>query len=175
MAQLPVVEHPDSRLRTAAETVTQFDADLASFIDDMIETMRAQQVIGLSAQQVGDRRNVCVIDPEGDGSTIEVFVNPQILASWRTAIVEEGCLSIPGLQGNVFRATRLRVQAQDAEGNTFTRDLNDMHAVALQHEVDHLSGKLFIDRLNPIRRLAIGLRTRRAQRKQAGGEQQEPA
>ncbi len=174
MAQLPVVEHPDGRLREAAETVTEFDANLASFIDDMIETMRAQQVIGLSAQQVGDRRNVCVIDPEGDGSSVEVFVNPVILASWRTAIVEESCLSIPDLEGNVFRATRLRARAQDAAGNTFTRDLNDMAAVTLQHEVDHLAGKLFIDRLNPIRRLAIGLRTR-AKRKQAGSERQEPA
>lgn len=174
MAQLPVVEHPDDRLRTAAETVTAFDADLKALIDNMIETMRAHQVIGLSAQQVGDSRNVCVIDPEGDGSSIEVFVNPQILASWRAAIVEESCLSIPGLEGNVFRATRLRAQAQDVEGNTFTRDLNDMAAVTLQHEVDHLAGKLFIDRLNPIRRIAIGLRTR-AKRKQAAADQQEPA
>ena len=174
MAELPVVEHPDPRLRTAAETVTTFDADLARFIDDMIETLRAHQVIGLSAQQVGDRRRVCIIDPEGDGSSLEVFVNPEIMARWRTAIVEESCLSIPGIQGNVFRATRLRLRAQDASGATFIRDLNDMHAVALQHELDHLGGKLFIDRLNPIRRLAIGLRTR-AKARQSDGDQHEAA
>jgi peptide deformylase len=160
MAQLSILTHHDARLRTPGTTVTAFDADLERLIADMTATMREHGIIGLSAQQVGDDRRVCVIDPAGDGSGVEVFVNPAILARWRTAIVDESCQSIPGVQGKVFRATRLRARAQDATGTEFIRDLEDMAAVALQHEVDHLDGKLFIDRLNPLRRLALALRQR---------------
>jgi len=165
MTQLPILAHPDARLRTPGTTVTTFDADLGRLIANMTETMRAFGIIGLSAQQVGDDRRVCVIDPAGDGSDVTVFVNPTILARWRTAIVAESCQSVPGVEGKVFRATRLRARARDATGAEFIRDLDDMAAVAFQHELDHLDGKLFLDRLNPFRRLTLALRHRRQARR----------
>jgi peptide deformylase len=164
MAELAILTHPDARLRTPGTTVTAFDADLARLVADMTETMCALGIIGLSAHQVGDTRRVCAIDPAGDGTGVEVFVNPEILARWRTAIVDESCQSIPGVEGKVFRATRLRARAQDLSGAEVIRDLDDMAAVAFQHELDHLDGTLFIDRLNPLRRLALAWRQRRRAR-----------
>ena len=158
MAARSILAHPDPRLRAHGRAVTAFDADLAGLASDLTETMRAHGIIGLSAHQLGDDRRVCVIDPAGDGAGVDVFINPEILARWRTAIVEERCQSLPGIKGKVFRATRLRVRAQDLSGTEFVRDLEDMAAVALQHELDHLDGKLFIDRLNPLRRFALAWR-----------------
>lgn len=162
MARSTILEHPDPRLRARCGEVTTFDADLARLVDDLLDTLHASGGIGLSAPQLGDPRRVSVMDLAGDGSAPEVFVNPDILVRRRWAIVEESCLSVPGVEGKVMRATRVRVRAVDRNGEPFVRDLEDMDAVCLQHEVDHLDGTLFIDRLSPLRRWR--LRRREARR-----------
>ncbi len=169
MACLTILEHPDPRLRATCDAVTAFDDDLTRLVDDLLQTLAAAGGIGLSAPQVGELRRVSVMDLSGDGSTPEVFVNPEILQRRRWGIVEESCLSVPGIEGKVMRATRVRVRALDPGGAPFERDLEDMHAVCLQHEVDHLDGKLFIDRLSPIRRLSMRWREARARRAKAAG------
>jgi peptide deformylase len=110
---------------------------------------------------VGVFERVAVTDLSGEATDPQVYVNPEILSRSAIGLVEESCLSVPGVVGNVFRATRVRVRAQDRQGRTFERDLDGMHAVCLQHEIDHLEGKLFIDRLWFWRRLMIQARARR--------------
>jgi peptide deformylase len=155
MARLPILEYPDPRLRLHAQPVASFDAGLSRLIDDLFETLYASQGIGLAAPQTGDRRQVLVIDLSGNASSPEVFVNPEILASAAPGRVEESCLSVPGVVGDVVRATTLRVRACDRGGRSFERTVDGMLAVCLQHEMDHLAGKLFIDRLSLFRRLRI--------------------
>jgi peptide deformylase len=155
MARLPILEYPDPRLRLHAQPVASFDAGLSRLIDDLFETLYASQGIGLAAPQTGDRRQVLVIDLSGNASSPEVFVNPEILASAAPGRVEESCLSVPGVVGDVVRATTLRVRACDREGRSLERTVDGMLAVCLQHEIDHLAGKLFIDRLSLFRRLRI--------------------
>ncbi len=165
MARLPILEYPDPRLRLRSQEVECFDADLSRLVDDLIETLHATGGIGLSAPQVDDRRRVLVMDHSGDASRPELFVNPVILADGALGLVEESCLSVPGLVGNVIRATELRVRAQDREGACFERDLSGMEAVCLQHELDHLEGRLFVDRLSFLKRLRFRMAARaRAQR-----------
>ena len=155
MAVLTILQYPDPRLRRRAAAVTVFDAALARLAEDLLETLYARGGIGLSAPQVGDPRQVAVADLSGTRSAPCIYVNPEILTRSRTAIVEESCLSVPGVVGNVLRSTRVRVRAQDLTGARFERDLADMDAVCMQHEIDHLAGKLFIDRLSPLRRLRL--------------------
>lgn len=157
MAELPIIEYPDPRLRLRAEPVSVFDATLARLVDDLLETLYATGGIGLSAPQAAIRRQVLVMDLSGNASAPQVYINPEILASAVPALVEETCLSVPGIVGNLVRATRLRVRAQDPAGQVFEQDLEDMHAVCLQHELDHLTGRLFIDHLSLVRRLRIRL------------------
>ncbi|NBB71679.1 MAG: peptide deformylase [Alphaproteobacteria bacterium] len=172
MAPLTILAHPDTRLRTPCAPLTAFDADLARLVADLLDTLKAAGGIGLSAPQVGDLRRVSVMDLAGDRTAPEVFVNPEIVARRRWGIVEESCLSVPGVVGNVLRATRVLVRAADPAGEPFERELEDMHAVCLQHEVDHLNGKLFIERLSPIRRLRLRLEDARARRRAAAAERQ---
>jgi peptide deformylase len=167
MAKLEILEYPDPRLRLKAEPVSAFDPSLAQLVDDLVETLHAHKAIGLSAPQVDDRRQVLVIDNSGDGSAPQVFVNPEIRSRAAWGLVEESCLSVPGVVGNVIRATQVSVRAQDRHGESFTRELTGMDAVCLQHEVDHLAGKLFIDRLSIFRRLRIRARARAAARRLA--------
>jgi peptide deformylase len=157
MAKLPIIEYPDPRLRLPAGPVSAFDATLARLVDDLLETLYATGGIGLSAPQAGIRRQVLVMDLSGNASAPQVYINPEILSSAVPALVEESCLSVPGIVGNLVRATRLRVRAHDPAGQVFERDLEDMHAVCLQHELDHLTGRLFIDHLSLVRRLRIRL------------------
>lgn len=157
MAQLPIIEYPDPRLRLRAEPVSVFDVALARLVDDLLETLYATGGIGLSAPQAAHRRQVLVMDLSGNASAPQVYINPEILSSAVPALVEESCLSVPGVVGNLVRATRLRVRARDPAGQVFERDLEDMHAVCLQHELDHLSGRLFIDHLSLVHRLHIRL------------------
>ncbi len=147
--------------------MTAFDASLDRLIDDLIETLHAKKAIGLSAPQVNDQRQVLVTDLSDDGSAPQVYVNPEILSSARPGIVEESCLSVPGVVGNVVRATRVRVRARDRSGETFERDLAGMDAVCLQHEMDHFEGKLFVDRLSPIRRFLFRASAKAKARKRA--------
>ncbi|WP_421709509.1 peptide deformylase [Algihabitans sp.] len=168
MSRLHVLEYPDSRLRLSSRKVTRFDDDLAELIDNMIETLAATQGIALSAPQIDDRRAVLVVDLSGDGSAPQAYVNPEILSKTAWGLVEESCLSLPGVVGNVLRATEVRVRAQDRKGDVFERELMGMEAVCLQHEMDHLVGKLFVDRLSLFQRLRFrALLGRRARRRAA--------
>lgn len=167
MALLAILEYPDPRLRLTAQPVVVFDASLARLVDDLCETLRASKGIGLAAPQTGDRRQVLVIDLSGGEAEPEIYINPEILARTAPGLVEESCLSVPGVVGNVVRATQVRVRARDRSGETFERDLEGMPAVCLQHEMDHLVGKLFVDRLPLLRRLRFRYAASRARAKAA--------
>ena len=163
----PVLEYPDPRLREPAVPVRAFDAGLAALTDDLRDTLADAGGLGLSAPQIGDDRAVLVVDLSDDGTGAEVYVNPVLLGRAAPGLVEESCLSIPGVVGNVIRHTEVRVRAVDVAGDPFERELSGMAAVCLQHEMDHLNGTLFIDRLSLLRRLRLrfaGVRTRRPTR-----------
>ncbi len=152
MSRLTILEYPDPRLRTRARPVETFDAALGRLIDDMFETMYAAPGIGLAATQVDFHRRLIVMDVSDERSEPLVFINPQILEREGAAKTEEGCLSVPGVYEDVQRAARVRVRAQDRTGAVFERDLEGMVSVCLQHEMDHLEGKLFVDYLSDIKR-----------------------
>lgn len=158
MAVLPILEYPDPRLRIPARPVETFDAALARLVDDLAATLRVSGGIGLAAPQTGHGVQVVIVDVPDTGPLPTVFINPQVLVSAVPGLVEESCLSVPGVVGNVVRATRLRVRASDRDGNAFECDLEGMPAVCLLHEMDHLAGKLFIDRLPLLKRLALRAR-----------------
>lgn len=159
-----VLEHPDPRLRTVAVPVDAFDDALRALVDDLFETMYAGRAIGLAATQVDEHRRVVVLDVSGNASEPQVFVNPQILSQDTIGMVEESCMSVPGVLDSVRRATRLRVRALDVQGQPFERRLQGLAAVCLLHEVDHLDGRLFIDRLSYLRRLRWRWRSARERR-----------
>lgn len=161
MPVLTILEHPDPRLRQPSAPVDVFDTEVAQLADDLLETLYATSGIGLSAPQTGAHRRVLVMDLSGNATDPQVFVNPEILSRAAFGIVEESCLSVPGVTGNVWRATKIKIRAQDRTGQAIERDLDGMQAVCLQHEVDHLDGKLFIDRLWFFRRLMLRLKTAR--------------
>ena len=168
MALLPILEYPDPRLRTKALPVTVFDAALKRRIDDLFETMYAAPGIGLAATQVDWHQRLLVIDVSKDENEREVFINPEILSREGQAAGEEGCLSVPGIYDEVPRAERVRVRFQDAEGQVLERDIDGMLAVCLQHEMDHLDGKLFVDYLSELKRQRIRKKLDKARRERAG-------
>ncbi len=150
-----ILEYPDPRLRTRAAPVSRFDAELGRLIDDMFESMYAAPGVGLAATQVDAHQRLIVIDVSADKSEPLVFINPEILRREGVAQSEEGCLSVPGIFDNVERAARVRVRAQDRSGALFERDCADLLAVCIQHEMDHLEGKLFVDYLSELKRQRI--------------------
>ena len=152
MALRTILEFPDPRLRTRARTVTRFDPELHRVIDDMLETMYAAPGIGLAATQVDVHQRLIVIDVSADHSEPLILVNPQILSREGEIATEEGCLSVPGYFDEVTRASKIRVRAQDRDGNVFERDCEDLLAVCVQHEMDHIDGKLFVDYLSSLKR-----------------------
>lgn len=152
MALLDILEFPDPRLRTRAVPITTFDAALSRLIDDMFETMYAAPGIGLAASQVDVHRQLIVMDCSNDRSDPLVFINPEILARENVGVMEEGCLSVPGIFDEVERAQRVRVRAKDRDGKVFECELDGIRAVCLQHEMDHLDGKLFVDYLSTLKR-----------------------
>lgn len=152
MAIRTILEFPDPRLRTRAQPVSRFDAELHRAIDDMLETMYAAPGIGLAATQVDVHQRLVVIDISADRNDPLVLINPQILTREGEVATEEGCLSVPGYFDEVKRAARIRVRAQDREGNVFERDCEDLLAVCVQHEMDHIDGKLFVDYLSNLKR-----------------------
>src|SRR5215470_12001369 len=141
MAIRTILEFPDPRLRTRAQPVTQFDAELGRLVDDMFESMYAAPGIGLAATQVDVHKRVIVIDVSEARNEPRVFINPEILSREGTAETEEGCLSVPGIFDEVKRAARVRVRAQDRTGAVFEDDYDGVLAVCVQHEMDHLEGK----------------------------------
>src|SRR5580658_4496347 len=152
MSRLTILEYPDPRLRTRAKPVTEFDATLGRLIDDLFETMYSAPGIGLAATQVDVHRRLIVIDVSEDRSAPLVFINPEILEREGEAKTEEGCLSVPGIFDDIQRAARVRVRAQDRTGAVFEQDLDGVVGVCLQHEMDHLEGKLFVDYLSDMKR-----------------------
>lgn len=155
MALRTILEFPDPRLRTRARPVVRFDADLHRLVDDMLETMYAAPGIGLAAIQVNVPQRVIVIDVSAEHDQPLVLINPEILFREGQTAGEEGCLSVPGIFDEVQRAARIRVRAQDHEGQVYERDCEGLLAVCVQHEMDHLEGKLFVDYLSALKRERI--------------------
>jgi peptide deformylase len=154
MATLPILEFPDPRLRTRAREVlpADFTPELQQLIDDMFETMYAAPGIGLAATQVDRHLRFMVMDVSEDKSEPRVFINPQIVESDGHQVYQEGCLSVPGIFADVTRANQITVRALDRQGQTFDLKADGLLAVCIQHEMDHLDGKVFVDYLSPLKR-----------------------
>jgi peptide deformylase len=155
MALLEILEFPDSRLRTKAKTVQDIDGRIARLADDMLETMYAAPGIGLAASQVNVHQRLIVIDISEDKSEPLILINPEIIAMDGEIETNEGCLSIPGFYEPVDRFLAITVEAIDREGKPFTLDATELLAVCIQHEMDHLEGKLFVDYLSSTKRQMI--------------------
>ena len=168
MAQLAILEYPDPRLRTRAAPVTRFDPALKQQIADMFETMYAAPGIGLAATQVDWHHQLIVIDVSEEKNQPLVLINPQILSREGKGSGEEGCLSVPGIFDEVKRAANIRARAQDVKGKFFEVDLDGLAAVCLQHEMDHLDGKLFVDYLSDLKRERIRKKLDKDRKERAG-------
>jgi peptide deformylase len=155
MALRTILEFPDPRLRTRAKPVVQFDAALGTLIADMLETMYAAPGIGLAATQVDVHKRVIVIDISKEHNEPLVLINPEILAREGEASSEEGCLSVPGVFDDIERAASIRLRTQDRSGAASEHDYDGVLAVCIQHEMDHLEGKLFVDYLSDLKRERI--------------------
>jgi peptide deformylase len=155
MALLPILEFPDPRLRTRAAPVVSFDAGLGRLIDDMLETMYAAPGIGLAATQVNVHQRLIVIDISEHRDQPLVLINPEIIERDGVEVTEEGCLSVPQVFEEIERAARVRVRACDRDGTPFEREFDGLLAVCVQHESDHLDGKLFVDYLSSLKRERI--------------------
>jgi peptide deformylase len=173
MTRLTILEYPDPRLRTRAVPVKAVDAPLRELIDDMFETMYAANGIGLAATQVNVHRRLLVTDVSEGRTDPRVFVNPEILTRDGKAVGQEGCLSVPGYFDEVERAERIRVRALDRDGRTIEADLEGLLAVCVQHEVDHLDGKLFVDYLSDLKRQRVRRKIEKERRLRAEGRASE--
>lgn len=169
MALLQILEFPDPRLRTRAAPVKTFDAQLARLLADMLETMYAAPGVGLAATQVNVHRQIIVMDVSAEKNQPQVFINAQILEREGQEIGEEGCLSVPDTFEKIKRSARVRVRAQDAHGVSFERELTGLEGVCLQHELDHLAGKLFVDYLSALKRERIRRKLEKERRERAAG------
>ena len=163
MSLLAILEFPDARLRTVAAPVTQFDAALQTLVADMIETMYAARGIGLAATQVDRHVQVIVMDLSEAKDTPWVFINPTLtVVGDELESYDEGCLSVPGFYESVTRPKRIKITAQDQHGVTFEREDDDMLAICIQHEMDHLKGRLFVDYLSALKRNRIRAKLEKA-------------
>ena len=161
---LPILEYPDPRLSKVAARVGVVTPQVRHLVRDMAETMYAAPGIGLAATQVDVHKRVIVIDVSETRSELRVFIDPEILEADGEAECEEGCLSVPGYYDKVRRAGRIRVRALDAEGRPFELAAEGLLAVCVQHEMDHLIGKVFVDYLSPLKRARLATRLRKKQR-----------
>ena len=164
MALLPILEYPDPRLKKVAAQVAAVTADVRKLVRDMAETMYAAPGVGLAATQVNVHKRVIVIDISDHKDELRVFINPELLSVEGEAECEEGCLSVPGYYDKVTRAARIRVRALDEHGETFELDAEGLLAVCIQHEMDHLVGKVFVEYLSPLKRARLTSRLRKKQR-----------
>ena len=155
MAILDVLSFPDERLRTVAKPVEEVNDEIKQLVSDMFETMKDENGIGLAATQVNRHVQVVVMDVSEDQNEPRVFINPEIVRKDGSTISEEGCLSVPGNYAKVERAEAITVKALDENGDTFELDAEGLLAICIQHELDHLKGKLFIDYLSPLKRQRI--------------------
>jgi peptide deformylase len=165
MTKLAILEYPDPRLRRVAEPVQVFDDALRQFVADLLETMYAARGVGLAASQVDVHRRVLVVDVSEERNRPLTLVNPEIVAAEGLGPAEEGCLSLPGIFDKVKRPTQVRVRAHDADGKIFELEAAGLLAVCIQHEMDHLEGKLFVDHLSELKRQLIRKRLQK-ERKQ---------
>ena len=167
MALLTILEYPDPRLRKVAAPVTEFDAKLIKLVRDMAETMYAAPGVGLAATQVDAHKRVIVIDVSDAKDDLLVLVNPEIVMAEGEAECEEGCLSVPGYYDKVTRAARITVRAKNERGEPIERTADGLLAVCIQHEMDHLLGKMFVDYLSPLKRARLAAKQKKKQRQEA--------
>ncbi len=161
---LDILEYPHPRLRSVASPVAIVTADIRKLVRDMAETMYAAPGVGLAATQVDVHKRIIVIDVSPAHDDLRVFINPELIAAEGEAECEEGCLSVPGYYDKVRRAARITVRAQDARGEPFELSTDGTLAVCVQHEMDHLVGKVFVDYLSPLKRARLAARARKKQR-----------
>ena len=164
MAILSILQYPDPRLKKVASPVDRVDEGISSLVRDMAETLYDAPGIGLAATQVDVHKQVIVIDITPSRNQLKVFINPEIIESEGVADLEEGCLSVPGVFDKVARAERIRVRALDIDGKAFELQSDGMLAVCIQHEMDHLKGKVFVELLSRLKRTRILGRIRKHER-----------
>jgi peptide deformylase len=164
MAILDILNYPDPRLYTVAKPVKEVDATIRRLIDDMAETMYAAPGIGLAATQVNVHQQVIVIDISEDKQDLQVFINPKLVSKSGLQDYEEGCLSVPGIYDTVTRAETITVEALDRNGKPFTLKAEGLLAVCIQHEMDHLLGKVFVDYLSQLKQIRIKNKMKKRQR-----------
>jgi peptide deformylase len=169
MTKLTILEFPDPRLTTVAKEVEAFDENLKTLVEDMLETMYAARGIGLAATQVNVHQRLLVLDVSESQDQPRVYINPEIVDQHGEQVHEEGCLSVPGIYANVKRSENITVRARDADGAAFEEHLEGLHAVCVQHEMDHLVGRLFVDYLSPLKRNMVRKKLEK-QRKAAAKE-----
>jgi len=167
MALLTILRYPDARLHKTATPVTVFDQALKKLVSDMTETMYAAPGVGLAATQVDVHKQVIVVDVSERRDTLVVLVNPEIVDASGVSDIEEGCLSVPGIYDTVERAERIRVRAWDQNGNAFTLEAQGLLAVCIQHEMDHLKGKVFVEYLSQLKQTRVRAKLAKQQRKSA--------
>lgn len=158
MALLPILRYPDVRLHKKAAPVDRVDDSIRKLIADMAETMYEAPGIGLAATQVDVHKRIIVIDVSEDKSKLLAFINPEILEQSGEQVCEEGCLSVPGIYEKVTRSERVKVRALDPQGKTFTLEAEGLLAVCVQHEIDHLEGKVFVEHLSQLKQGRIKAR-----------------
>ncbi len=164
MAILNILNYPDERLRIQAAPVENVDGHIARLVDDMFETMYAAPGIGLAATQVNVHQRIIVMDITEDKSRPLTFINPDIIAKDGVQAIDEGCLSVPGIYEPVERARHIQVRAIDKQGNPFEMEAEGLLAVCIQHEMDHLRGKLFVDYLSQLKRQRIRKKLQKQQK-----------
>ena len=164
MALLNIIEYPDPRLKKVAAPVAAVTPEIQKLVRDMAETMYAAPGVGLAATQVDVHKRVIVIDISEARDDLKVFINPEIIAAEGQAEQEEGCLSVPGYYDKVTRAARVTVRAQNERGEPFELAAEGMLAVCIQHEMDHLIGKVFVEYLSPLKRARLLARLRKKQK-----------
>jgi len=167
MPLLPILRYPDVRLHKIASPVTVFDDSLKKLVGDMAETMYEAPGVGLAATQVDVHKQVVVVDVSERRDSLVVLVNPEIVEAWGVSDIEEGCLSVPGIYDTVERAERIRVRAWDKNGNAFTLEAQGLLAVCIQHEMDHLKGKVFVEYLSQLKQSRVRAKLAKQQRKSA--------
>lgn len=168
MALLPILEFPDPRLRKVAVPVSTFDSKLESLIDDLLETMYNADGIGLAATQVNVHKRVLVIDVSENKDSPQVFINPTLtIINDELNEYDEGCLSVPGYYETVTRPSGVLIDAQDKQGNSFQLQASELLATCIQHEIDHLDGKLFVDHISALKRNRIRAKLEKEHKKSA--------
>jgi len=155
MSILNVLKFPDKRLRTVAKPVTEITKEVQTIVDDMLETMYDESGVGLAATQVNIHQRIVVMDCSEEHDTPIIMINPEIVKRDGSMQNEEGCLSVPGIYASVERAESVTVKALDREGKEFELDATELLAICIQHELDHLMGKVFVDHLSPLKRKRI--------------------